>query len=696
MKRIILALLLVFLWIGAAGAQFESLLRQETYVARFGTGYGGSPSLIHPYGLTVPGSSSNYPNEVWLANTGGDSIQAYNKFTGAWIRTIATCAAACTGDPSHGSHFSQIVFSPGTGAGGADELYTNSFPDCKVYVYNPATSSATTPVRSFGSCGTSTTAVEFTTLGPYGVLIYDNGDANGSELYVCDESATPARIVVSGLDGTWHRTWNVSGTPSSCEHLAAYNHVIFVAQGGLGVGAYSPAGVLQTSIGASGFIGLDASAALNIWHISVTGGELYISGSGAASNGEVSQLKVYDPATGARKRNIGLFLDAAIENGCGEGIASPCNAPATFNAPGDAYLDGGLLYVSDINNYGGQIWKNPWANVEWITPSAGTGGTISPAIATWVTPGNNQTFTVAASGGYAISHVYVDGTDQGAISTYTFTDVRANHTISVEFVQVASPFCTAGTGSAGADLLCEDMTGSSACYSGDSTNLDCWNTWTPVVAGAGNTLVFNDAAPAGIGCLYDPVGLKDIYIDKGGTSNSYDYLKSLNNNISADNGTVSLAFTWYFGGTTEGTGTAGNTTNETRVFSMTYKDEGFYLFSGRVLNTGSAYYLDTYFENSSLGQTNCGQSPAITTAGWYPIRVTYNWSATTGSVTFEIDPTNSGTFQTICTESGLTVGIGYPPRYLQFGDESAHTSTEQFHFTNVAVSSIGTANSCSR
>ncbi len=69
-----------------------------------------------------------------------------------------------------------------------------------------------------------------------------------------------------------------------------------------------------------------------------------------------------------------------------------------------------------------------------ITALAGTGGSISPAGAVSVASGSNQTFTITPDSGYAISQVLVDGVNQGAISSYTFTNVAASHTISATFV----------------------------------------------------------------------------------------------------------------------------------------------------------------------------------------------------------------------------------------------------------------------
>jgi hypothetical protein len=72
-------------------------------------------------------------------------------------------------------------------------------------------------------------------------------------------------------------------------------------------------------------------------------------------------------------------------------------------------------------------------NTFTITASAGANGTITPTGATSVSSGASQTFTIAPSTGYFIANVLVDGTSAGAVSTYTFTNVTANHTISATF-----------------------------------------------------------------------------------------------------------------------------------------------------------------------------------------------------------------------------------------------------------------------
>ena len=68
-----------------------------------------------------------------------------------------------------------------------------------------------------------------------------------------------------------------------------------------------------------------------------------------------------------------------------------------------------------------------------VTSSAGAGGSISPLGAVSVNAGANQTFTITPNAGYAISGVTVDGSGVGAVGTYTFNGVAANHTIAASF-----------------------------------------------------------------------------------------------------------------------------------------------------------------------------------------------------------------------------------------------------------------------
>ncbi len=105
------------------------------------------------------------------------------------------------------------------------------------------------------------------------------------------------------------------------------------------------------------------------------------------------------------------------------------------------------LWYRDANTGGGGGGTTRYT----ITAEAENGGSISPSGAVRVSRGNDQTFRITASDGYEIADVLVDGESVGAVGSYIFENVRANHTIHVSFaaseeVPVADPDDTGVSG----------------------------------------------------------------------------------------------------------------------------------------------------------------------------------------------------------------------------------------------------------
>jgi hypothetical protein len=73
------------------------------------------------------------------------------------------------------------------------------------------------------------------------------------------------------------------------------------------------------------------------------------------------------------------------------------------------------------------------ANTYTITASAGTGGSISPSGTQTVKYQGTQTFAISPAAGYRIAGVSVDGASVGGVTSYMFSNVTANHTISASF-----------------------------------------------------------------------------------------------------------------------------------------------------------------------------------------------------------------------------------------------------------------------
>ena len=68
-----------------------------------------------------------------------------------------------------------------------------------------------------------------------------------------------------------------------------------------------------------------------------------------------------------------------------------------------------------------------------ITALSENGGTISPYGEKYVLKGNKQTYKIIPYTGYIIADVLVDGKSVGAVTTYSFENVTANHSIKARF-----------------------------------------------------------------------------------------------------------------------------------------------------------------------------------------------------------------------------------------------------------------------
>ncbi len=84
-------------------------------------------------------------------------------------------------------------------------------------------------------------------------------------------------------------------------------------------------------------------------------------------------------------------------------------------------------------------------NIYTIAASAGLNGSISPLGVSNVSHGNSQSYNITPDGGCHVADVLVDGVTVGAVTTYGFLNVTANHTIVASFaVNVYTITATAG------------------------------------------------------------------------------------------------------------------------------------------------------------------------------------------------------------------------------------------------------------
>jgi hypothetical protein len=154
---------------------------------------------------------------------------------------------------------------------------------------------------------------------------------------------------------------------------------------------------------------------------------------------------VYIPSTGAEE----IFI-----NGSQTGSTILIDSPPGHYDKNGSYVSNSGIGNDTVDWTNTSNWKGGstggGGNHFTITASAGSGGSINPNGAVTVNQGNSQTFTITANSGFAVSSVTVDGANQGAITSYTFSNVQANHTISAAFHSTTTNFTiTASAGSGG-------------------------------------------------------------------------------------------------------------------------------------------------------------------------------------------------------------------------------------------------------
>ena len=117
---------------------------------------------------------------------------------------------------------------------------------------------------------------------------------------------------------------------------------------------------------------------------------------------------------------------------------------------GQLIVDGGTVVATTSYSFanvtsGHSISANFIPNTYIITASAGDNGSISPVGSLSLEHGSSQTFTILADPGYSIADVIVDGASVGAVTSYSFTNTVANHTIIASFdMEKQAPIADAG------------------------------------------------------------------------------------------------------------------------------------------------------------------------------------------------------------------------------------------------------------
>ena len=121
-------------------------------------------------------------------------------------------------------------------------------------------------------------------------------------------------------------------------------------------------------------------------------------------NGNIYGTPIYDPALSYPQ--VLSFIAAVTDN----------SSPTAQTAQREVTITVGLEYHT-------------------ITATAAAGGSIAPSGEVKVPHGSNATFEIKPNDCFHVEDVEVDDVSKGPVTTYTFTNVRADHTIHAKFAQ---------------------------------------------------------------------------------------------------------------------------------------------------------------------------------------------------------------------------------------------------------------------
>ncbi len=227
---------------------------------------------------------------------------------------------------------------------------------------------------------------------PAGYKLY-YGTVSGSYAYSVNVGNTTT-YTMSGLSTGATYYFAVTDYNSGGLESGYSNEVSYTVPSGCTY-SISPTGVSVSASGATGSIGVTTQSGC-AWTASSAASWMSItSGSSGTGNGTVNYAVAANTGTSSRSAASTVA-----------GFSFTVTQAAAAQAPSRTYI---------------------------ITASAGRGGTISPSGSVSVNSGTSKSFLVTAAKGYAVSNVTVDGKSRGALSSYTFSNVTASHTIKATF-----------------------------------------------------------------------------------------------------------------------------------------------------------------------------------------------------------------------------------------------------------------------
>jgi hypothetical protein len=275
--------------------------------------------------------------------------------------------------------------------------------------------------------------------------VYVNQQTNGGQWNMLGEydfSGTARVVVVSETDGS-------AGNDSTCADAVRFlsdeipSDIFHISASASPGGSISPDGEITVNRGSSEAFTIVADTNHHIVDVTVDGTSM-----GAVSSYTFNDVN-QDHAIAATFA-LNTYTIAASAEGCG--TISPPGTVAVDHGSNQTYsiiphencqivdvkVDGNSVGTSSTYSFNNvtadhAIAASFTADRHTITASADANGSISPRDAVSVDYGSSQSFTITPETGYLVADVTVDGASVGAVTSYSFNNITADHTIAASF-----------------------------------------------------------------------------------------------------------------------------------------------------------------------------------------------------------------------------------------------------------------------
>ncbi len=298
--------------------------------------------------------------------------------------------------------------------------------------------------------------------GPHKTII---ASVSGNTVYLTYKASTTvsnAVVTVAGnptSNGAGYFTKAVLSLRAQCIHSDATGaNATIHATAGTG-GSISPAGTVWVSNGSSQTYTITPNAEYQVARLIVDGASVspatsytFTNVSGCHTISAYFEQVVFTiTATSDANGNINPLGTVSVNSGdSGTFTITPNAGYQVSNVTVDGWGVGAVTSYTFTNVKANHTINASFKTATYtITATAGTGGSISPAGTSTYLYGTDRTYTITPATGYHIADVLVDGTSVGAVQSYPFSNITANHTISASFAANPSYTITASAGSNG-------------------------------------------------------------------------------------------------------------------------------------------------------------------------------------------------------------------------------------------------------